>query len=51
MILKSSVSLWPIPWLGEDGDKKLEEHRRDLLRTVSQAVSLAGLEVSLCSMG
>lgn len=38
--------------LGEDGGKKKrEEHMKDVLRMVSQAVGLAGLEVSLCSMG
>lgn len=33
--------------LGGDGGKKLEEHMKDVLRMVSQAVGLAGLEVSL----
>ena len=40
-----------ITLLGEDGEKKLEEHMKDVLRIVCQAVGLAGLEVLLCSMG
>lgn len=56
MLLKPSVSQWPTPellimLLGEDGEKKLEKRMKDALRMVSQAVGLAGLEVSLCSTG
>ena len=40
-----------ITLLGEDGEKKLEEHIKDVLRMVSEAVGLAGLVVALCSMG
>lgn len=40
-----------ITFLGEDGEKKLEEYMKDVLRMVSQAFSLAGLEVALCTVG
>lgn len=36
--------------LGEDGEKNLVEYVKNTLRMVSQAVSLATLEISLCSM-
>ena len=33
--------------LAEDGEKKLEEYIKNILKMVSQAVSLADLEISL----
>lgn len=37
--------------LGEDGEKKLVEHIKNIQRMVSWAVNLAALEISHCSTG